>query len=138
VTSPASTDSVPPQLSAGPRPATGPAADEGLARRLRALACTAPLHDLDARKANLAGEYSVYGMAEIALAAIDLVTLNMDFDTGADHEQVVARLVPRIAAQAPHRPAAEHERVARWVASARSTAPSPRTARTSAGTTTSS
>jgi hypothetical protein len=60
VTSPASTDSVPPQLSAGPRPAPGPAADEGLARRLRALACTAPLHDLDARKANLAGEYSLY------------------------------------------------------------------------------
>jgi hypothetical protein len=115
VTSPASTDRVPPQLSAGPRPASGPAADEGLARRLRALACTAPLHDLDARKANLAGEYSVYGMAEIALAAIDLVTLNMDFDTGADHDQIVARLIPRIAAQAPRRPAAEHERVARWV-----------------------
>ena len=115
MTSPASTDSVPPQLSAGPRPAPGPAADEGLARRLRALACTAPLHDLDARKANLAGAYSVYGMAEVALAAIDLVTLNMDFDTGADHDQIVARLIPRIAAQAPQRPAAEHERVARWV-----------------------
>ena len=94
VTSPASTDRVPPQLSAGPRPAPGPAADEGLARRLRALACTAPLHDLDARKANLAGEYSVYAMAEVALAAIDLVTLNMDFDTGADHDQIVARLLP--------------------------------------------
>ena len=49
------------------------------------------------------------------LAAIDLVTLNMDFDTGADHDQIVARLIPRIAAQAPQRPAAEHERVARWV-----------------------
>ncbi|MFJ3823999.1 hypothetical protein [Streptomyces nodosus] len=114
MTSPGPTD-LPPQLSAGPRPAPGPAADEGLARRLRALACTAPLHDLDARKANLTGEYSVYGMAEIALAAIDLVTLNMDFDTGADHDQIVARLLPRIAAQAPGRPAAEHERVARWV-----------------------
>ncbi|MFF1307170.1 hypothetical protein [Streptomyces sp. NPDC058307] len=115
MTSPATTDSVPPQFSAGPRPAPGPAADEGLARRLRALACTAPLHDLDARKANLAGEYSVYGMAEVALAAIDLVTLNMDFDTGADHDEIVARLIPRIAAQAPQRPVAEHERVARWV-----------------------
>ncbi|MEU6406472.1 hypothetical protein [Streptomyces sp. NPDC046985] len=115
MTSPAPTDRVPAQLSAAPRPAPGPAADEGLARRLRALACTAPLHDLDARKANLAGEYSVYGMAEVALAAIDLVTLHMDFDTGADHDQIVARLVPRVAAQAPGRPAAEHERVARWV-----------------------
>jgi hypothetical protein len=93
----------------------GPAADEGLARRLRALACTAPLHDLDARKANLAGEYSIYAMAEVALSAIDLVTLTMDFDTGADHEQIVSRLLPRVAAQAPHRPVAEHERVARWV-----------------------
>ena len=99
----------------GARPAPGPAADEGLARRLRALACTAPLHDLDARKANLAGEYGVYSMAEIALAAIDLVTLSMDFDAGADHEQIVARLLPRIAAQAPERPTEEHERVARWV-----------------------
>ncbi|MFG2647398.1 hypothetical protein [Streptomyces sp. NPDC048436] len=115
MTSPAVTDTAPPQLSAGPRPALGPAADEGLARRLRALACTAPLHDLDVRKANLAGEYSVYAMAEVALSAIDLVTLNMDFDTGADHEQIVARLIPRVAAQAPRRPAAEHERVARWV-----------------------
>ncbi|GGO50807.1 hypothetical protein [Streptomyces lasiicapitis] len=115
MTSPAVPDFVPPQLSAGPRPAPGPAADEGLARRLRALACTAPLHDLDTRKANLAGEYSVYAMAEVALSAIDLVTLNMDFDTGADHEQIVARLLPRVAAQAPRRPTAEHERVARWV-----------------------
>ncbi|MGP3953090.1 hypothetical protein [Streptomyces sp. 7N604] len=113
-------DLAPPQFSgaqpgSAARPAPGPAADEGLARRLRALACTAPLHDLDARKANLAGEYSVYAMAELALAAIDLVTLHMDFDTGADHEQIVARLLPRAAAQAPARPAAEHERVARWV-----------------------
>ncbi|MET9296313.1 hypothetical protein [Streptomyces sp. NPDC003077] len=106
---------VAPQLNGPSRPAPGPAADEGLARRLRALACTAPLHDLDVRKANLAGEYGVYAMAEVALAAIDLVTLNMDFDTGADHEQIVARLLPRVAAQTPDRPAAEHERVARWV-----------------------
>jgi hypothetical protein len=102
---------------AGPaRPvAPGPAADEGLARRLKALACTAPLHDLDVRKANLAGEYSTYAMTEVALAAIDLVTLNMDFDTGADHDQIIARLLPRVAAQAPQRSTAEHERVARWV-----------------------
>ncbi|MBW3708695.1 hypothetical protein DTB58_33260, partial [Streptomyces griseus] len=95
MTSPASPDTASPQLSAGPRPAPGPAADEGLSRRLRALACTAPLHDLDVRKANLAGEYTVYAMAEVALAAIDHVTLNMDFDTGADHDQIVARLLPR-------------------------------------------
>ncbi|MEJ8646565.1 hypothetical protein ACFTZK_37865 [Streptomyces decoyicus] len=104
-----------PQLNGPNRPAPGPAADEGLARRLRALACTAPLHDLDVRKANLAGEYGIYAMAEVALAVIDLVTLNMDFDTGADHEEIVAKVLPRVAAQAPRRPTGEHERVARWV-----------------------
>lgn len=104
-----------PQLNGPQRPAPGPAADEGLARRLRALACTAPLHDLDVRKANLAGEYGIYAMAEVALAVIDLVTLNMDFDTGADHEEIVAKVLPRVAAQAPRRPTGEHERVARWV-----------------------
>lgn len=86
-----------------------------MARRLRALACTAPLHDLDSRKANLSGEYAVYAMAEVALAAIDLVTLHMDFDTGADRDHVLARLLPRVAAQAPERPWTEHERVAKWV-----------------------
>lgn len=90
--------------------------DEGLARRLKALACTAPLHDLDARKSKLDwADASVYQMAEIALHTIDQVTIAMDFDTGADHEQIVRRLLPFIAAQAPERPAAEHERVARWV-----------------------
>ncbi|MFI7245664.1 hypothetical protein [Streptomyces qinglanensis] len=116
MTESATTTSTPPGTgAAAPSPAPGPAADEALARRLRALACTAPLHDLDTRKANLAGEYRAYEMAELALAAIDLVTLQMDFDTGADHDQVVAKLLPRVAAQAPGRATAEHERVARWV-----------------------
>ncbi len=110
-----------PVATSAPPPAPGAApyragfTEEGLARRLKALACTAPLHDLEARKVNLAGEYSVYAMAEIGLTAIDLVTVTMDFDTGADHEDVVLRLRPRVAAQAPERSPAEHERVARWV-----------------------
>lgn len=90
--------------------------DEGLARRLKALACTAPLHDLDARKAKLDwADATVYQMAEIALHTIDQVTIAMDFDTGAGHEDVVRRLQPFIAAQAPGRGAEEHQRVARWV-----------------------
>ncbi|WP_369973602.1 hypothetical protein [Prauserella sp. PE36] len=90
--------------------------DEGLARRLKALACTAPLHDLDARKSKLDwADATVYQMAEIGLHTIDQVTIAMDFDTGADHQQVVNRLLPFIAAQAPGRGPAEHTRVARWV-----------------------
>ncbi|WP_158890032.1 hypothetical protein [Amycolatopsis anabasis] len=91
-------------------------ADEGLARRLKALACTAPLHDLDARKAKLDwADATVYQMAEIALHTIDQVTIAMDFDTGADHHEIVRRLQPFIAAQAPGRGAEEHTKVARWV-----------------------
>ena len=79
--------------------------DEGLARRLKALACTAPLHDLDARKARLDWvDAERYQMAEIALQAIDQVTLAMDFDHGAGHAEVVRRLLPFIAAQAPDAP----------------------------------
>ncbi|HJQ46333.1 MAG TPA: hypothetical protein VJ870_08420 [Amycolatopsis sp.] len=95
---------------------SGGLVDEGLARRLKALACTAPLHDLDARKAKLDwADATVYQMAEIALHTIDQVTIAMDFDTGANHEDVVRRLQPFIAAQAPGRAAQEHLRVARWV-----------------------
>ncbi len=90
--------------------------DEGLARRLKALACTAPLHDLDARKGRLDWcDASVYQMAEIALQIIDQVTIAMDFDRGADHDDVIRRTVPFIAAQAPDRDRAERERVASWV-----------------------
>jgi hypothetical protein len=92
------------------------ARDEGLARRLKALACTAPLHDLDARKARLDWcDASRYQMAEIALQMIDQVTVAMDFDRGADHDDVVKRVMPFIAAQALDRDHTEHARVAQWV-----------------------
>lgn len=54
-------------------------------------------------------------MAEIALQIIDQVTIVMDFDRGADHDQVVARLRPFVAAQAPDRPDDEHDRITQWV-----------------------
>jgi len=54
-------------------------------------------------------------MAEIGFEAIDQVAIAMDFDHGASHDQVVARLVPLVQAQAPGRPQIEYERVARWV-----------------------
>jgi hypothetical protein len=92
------------------------AVDEGTARRLKALACTAPLHDLDARKSRLDWvDAARYQMSEIALQAIDQVTLAMDFDHGADQGQVVRRLRPFVAAQNPHAPPGEYERVAQWV-----------------------
>jgi hypothetical protein len=83
---------------------------------MKALACTAPLHDLDARKSRLDwADAERYQMAEIGLQAIDQVTLAMDFDHGAAQPEVVCRLLPFIAAQAPDAPTAEHEHVGRWV-----------------------
>ncbi|SFB49504.1 hypothetical protein SAMN05216266_11448 [Amycolatopsis marina] len=94
----------------------GPVVDAALARRLKALACTAPVHDLDARKGRLDwAEADVYQMSEIALTIIDQVTIRMDFDRGADHEEVLRRTLPFVAAQAPDRPRDEHRKIARWV-----------------------
>lgn len=92
------------------------AGDDGVARRLKALACTAPLHDLDARKSRVDwADAARYQMAEIGLQAIDQVTLAMDFDHGAAQDEVVHRLLPFIAAQVPGAPGGEYERVGRWV-----------------------
>jgi len=89
---------------------------DGVARRLKALACTAPLHDLDARKTRLDwADAARYQMAEIGLQAIDQVTLAMDFDHGAAQDEVVHRLLPFVAAQVPGAPAGEHEQVGHWV-----------------------
>jgi hypothetical protein len=102
--------------SAGGTPHGSAPSDDGLARRLKALACTAPLHDLDARKGRLDwADASAYQMAEIAFLAIDQVTIAMDFDRGASQEDIAARLVPLVAVQVPGRDPAEYARVANWV-----------------------
>jgi hypothetical protein len=86
------------------------------AQRVKALATTAPLHDLDARKSQVqAADYTVYQMAELALHAIDLVTIAMDFDAGAEPAKVLRELTYRVAAQAPDRTDVEQARVASWV-----------------------
>jgi hypothetical protein len=52
---------------------------------------------------------------ELALHAIDLVTLAMDFDHGAAADEVIAGMLPLASAQAPDRPGEEHAAVCRWV-----------------------
>lgn len=54
-------------------------------------------------------------MAELALQAIDPVTVAMDFDTGAHPDRVHADLAAYVATESPARPTTEHERVATWV-----------------------
>lgn len=90
--------------------------DDGLARRAKALACTAPLQALDENKGSLSWvDADVYQLAEVALHTIDQVTISMDFDAGAGQERILDQVVRFVALQAPDRTAEEHRRVARHV-----------------------
>ncbi|MER5563953.1 hypothetical protein ABT071_35800 [Streptomyces sp. NPDC002506] len=90
--------------------------DDGLVRRVKALACTAPLQALDVYKHKVEwADVRGYQMAEIALHVIDQVTIAMDFDSGADPMSVVSQVAGFAAVQQPQRSADEHLAVAEWV-----------------------
>jgi hypothetical protein len=91
-------------------------ADEALARRAKAMACTVPLHELESKKSRVnGGAFTTYTVWELAFVAIDTVTVQMDFDRGAVHEAVIDAVVPYAREQMPERASAEHEAVAKWV-----------------------
>ncbi len=88
----------------------------GLAARVKALAVADPVLDLERRKPLLTSrDWTGYQMEELALTAIDTVTLKMDFEDGARHEDVVAAVARVAELQLPDRGNDEHADVARWV-----------------------
>lgn len=90
--------------------------DEALARRAKAMACTVPLHQLEANKGRMRdGALNAYTVWGLAFVAIDTVTVQMDFDRGAAHEAVVEAVLPYVRHQAPDRDEAEHREVCKWV-----------------------
>ncbi|WP_327157774.1 hypothetical protein [Streptomyces tubercidicus] len=89
--------------------------DESLVRRIKALACTAPLQALDMVKSKLDWDAAGYHMAEMGLHVIDLVTIAMDFDSGADPDKVIHQAARFAAVQQPGRGEDEYRRVAEWV-----------------------
>lgn len=90
--------------------------DEALARRAKAMACTVPLHQLEANKGRMRdGAFNDYTVWGLAFVAIDTVTVQMDFDRGAAHEAVVEAVLPYARRQAPDRDEAEHREVCKWV-----------------------
>ncbi|MDI5969936.1 hypothetical protein POF50_011405 [Streptomyces sp. SL13] len=95
--------------------AGGTMPDESLVRRIKALACTAPLQALDSVKSMLDWNATGYHMAEMGLHVIDLVTIAMDFDSGADPGKVIHQAARFAAAQQPGRGEDEYRRVADWV-----------------------
>lgn len=90
--------------------------DEALARRAKAMACTVPLHQLEANKGRMRdGAFNAYTVWGLAFVAIDTVTVQMDFDRGAAHEAVIEAVLPYARRQAPDRDEAEHREVCKWV-----------------------
>lgn len=81
---------------------TTPGAVESLGKRVRAIAFTKPLHDLEASKTRLGGEaWSRLNMVELAFHAVDVVALRMDFDTGASYDDVVVAVSTLASLQVP-------------------------------------
>jgi len=96
--------------------AEGEGHDElGLATRIKALAVADPVLDLERRKRTLDRDWLGYQMEELALTAIDSVTLKMDLEQGARFSDAAADVARIAAVQMPSRDAAEHAAVARWV-----------------------
>jgi hypothetical protein len=90
--------------------------DEALARRAKAMACTVPLHHLEANKGRMRdGAFSVYTVWGLAFVGIDTVTVQMDFDRGAAHDVVIDSMLPYARRQAPGRDDTEHRDVCKWV-----------------------
>lgn len=79
---------------------TGSVAADSLSRRVKALACTAPLHSLEANKVRVAsGRWIRLNCWELAFVAIDAVAVAMDFDTGASYEASVDLIARQAARQ---------------------------------------
>ncbi len=90
--------------------------DEALVRRVKALACTAPLQALEDNKAGLGRvDGRPYHMVELALHTIDQVAMAMDFNTGAEHAKVVEQVSHFAAVQVPAQSEQNHRAVAEWV-----------------------
>ncbi|WP_317452952.1 hypothetical protein [Streptomyces sp. CBMA29] len=90
--------------------------DDGLVRRVKALACTAPIQALEAVKGSLGRvDARPYQMVELALHTIDQVAMAMDFNTGAEHDKVTEQVSHFAAVQAPKQSEEQHREVAEWV-----------------------
>lgn len=99
-------------LRTGPRPGQR---DDSRSRRVRALLCTAPLHELQATRANRGGIYPQIDCFDLALGAIDFVVDHMGFDTGADPEAVISHLFGEIVDWVPDASIDEVESAARAI-----------------------
>lgn len=80
---------------------TEAAPDSSRGRRVRALLCTEPLHDLQSSRNMRGGIFPLLDCYDLALAAIDFVVDAMGFDTGADPAAVADFLFAEVHRAAP-------------------------------------
>jgi hypothetical protein len=105
-----------PTLSLNLSAFTGSVAADSLSRRVKALACTAPLHALESNKARVAeGRWMQLNCWELAFVAIDAVAVAMDFDTGASYDVTVDLVAGQASRQAPDLAGDEARAAASWV-----------------------
>jgi len=82
-------------------------------RRVKALAATVPIEELDRSKGSFAGSFwEAYDLRTLAVAAIDWIALALGVSSGAAPEAVTAFLTTQAARQQPARSPEEHHQVA--------------------------
>lgn len=89
--------------------------DESRSRRVRALLCTAPLHELQTNRKSRGGVFPDLDCYDLALGAIDFVVDKMGFDTGANPEEVVEHIFGEIVDWVPAAEVDEGEAAARAI-----------------------
>jgi hypothetical protein len=82
----------------------GALAEPNFTRRVKALARTLPVHELEAGKGARDGDWSGYDLRGLALAAIDAVIDHMGLEFGATAAQVRERVATLAAAAVPDSP----------------------------------
>lgn len=91
------------------------APDGSRGRRVRALLCTEPLHDLQSSRNMRGGIFPLLNCYDLALSAIDFVVDAMGFDTGADPAAVADFLFAEVHRAAPDAADDEVEAAARVI-----------------------
>jgi hypothetical protein len=87
--------------------------DDANIRRVKALAATVPIEELDRTKGNLSGGFwGLYDLRTLAMAAIEWVALALGVSSGASPTTTTSFLVSQAARQQPDRDPEEHHQVA--------------------------
>jgi hypothetical protein len=101
-----------------------PTDDAAVVRRVKAVAATRPLHDLDRNKTSYEGDWwGRYDLLSLGIAAIDQVALSMGISAGLSYDETVSYIASQASRQAADAPAEQHGKVAERVVSALLVAP---------------